>query len=62
LFFIYNKEFIQKKYKDSILYPKNDIDSSESVGAKSETPNHAFAPEGAINESALNKYEWLLFT
>jgi hypothetical protein len=23
---------------------KNDMDSSESAGAKSETPNHAFAP------------------
>jgi hypothetical protein len=25
---------------------KNDMDSSESVGAKSETPNHAFAQKG----------------
>jgi hypothetical protein len=51
LFFIYNKEFIQRKRKRFQLYmQKNDMDSNESAGAKSETPNHAFAPTMTIRE------------
>jgi hypothetical protein len=37
------KNLYKKIKKDSTLYAKNDLDSSESAGAKSETPNHAFA-------------------
>jgi hypothetical protein len=37
------KNLYKKKEEDSTLYTKNDLDSSESASAKSETPNHAFA-------------------
>jgi hypothetical protein len=47
------KNLYKKNKKDSTLYAKNDMDSSESVGAKGETPNQAFAlvPCDSILES-----------
>jgi hypothetical protein len=46
LFFIYNKEFIQKKKMIQLYMQKMIWTSSESPSANSETPNHAFALEG----------------
>jgi hypothetical protein len=44
------KNLYKKKFKIQLYMQKNDMDSNESAGAKSETPNHAFAPTMTIRE------------